>query len=85
MPFSYRCENLIYNYDKNLFLIEVFQISVGAWAPTSYYVASSLATKVKTQKTEVGVVNATMAPRRKYRGLNVFPTKRFNMGQSFKL
>ena len=34
---------------------------------------------------QVGVVNVTMAPRRKYRGLNVFPTKRFNMGQSFKL
>jgi hypothetical protein len=37
VPFSY--ENLMYNHDENLFLIEVFQISVGA---TSHYVASPL-------------------------------------------
>jgi hypothetical protein len=50
-----------------------------------FWIGRIMGTEVKTQKTEVGVVNSTMAPRRKYRGLTVFPTNRFNMGQSFKL
>jgi hypothetical protein len=42
VPLSYRFENLIHNNGENVFLVVVFQIFVGAWAPASYYVASPL-------------------------------------------
>jgi hypothetical protein len=42
VPLSYRCEDLVYKYGENLFLLVVFQNFVGAWAPTSHNLASPL-------------------------------------------
>lgn len=42
VPFSYRCGNLICKHGEKLFLIVVFEIFVGVWAPTIYNVALPL-------------------------------------------